>query len=66
MIRMMEELNEKFNKETASIIKDIETLKNNQSGIKNTITEVKNTLEVISSSLAVAEYCISSLENKVK
>ena len=54
----IEKIQEMFNK-------DLEELKNKQTGMNNTVTEMKNTLEGINNRITEAEEWISELEDKM-
>lgn len=60
----IDDLSEDFNRETVSVKKDTETIKN-WSDMKNTKTKMKDILEGINSRLGEAEDWISELEDKV-
>lgn len=46
VLRMLNDLSEKFNKDTGNIKIEVEHMKKNQSEVNNTITDMKYTLEV--------------------
>ena len=54
--RILNDLNDNFNKEIGNMKMKIENIKKNQSEIENTIAEMKNKLEGTNNRLDAAEY----------
>ena len=56
IVKMIQNLEKRMDKESISTFnKDLEEMKNKQTGMNNTIAEIKNTLEEMNSRIAEAE-----------
>ena len=56
IVKMIQNLENRMDKESISTFnKDLEEMKNKQTGMNNTIAEIKNTLEEMNSRIAEAE-----------
>ena len=60
IVKMIQNLFNRIDKESISTLnKDLEEMKNKQTGMNNTIAEIKNTLEEMNSRIAEAEEWVS-------